>query len=281
MIFLIRSSFWSLSAFFSAYCLLLTAYCSIDCFAGTISITTQAVTRVEGDTLHVVIQVTNRGNADARQVRAAADILGGRFYSQVHPGVAPGESREFSFRKQLTRNLKGTFPMKVLVHFQDANGYPFTALTCTTFFVREKGDAGVSATAAPLSMKDDGVVQFQVRNAGTSEKQLKATLHFPNEFSCERPSLHFSLPAGGQKSISFQVRNLSALYGAGYPVFLVLEHPGGETHSSLVSSALVKIVNDGNWFRRTRWYWAGGAVFLCGFFVTAVLIRRNLVDNLI
>jgi hypothetical protein len=234
---------------------------------GTIRITTQAVARVEGDLLHLAVQVANQGSSEAYQVRAEAEALGERFRSQDQVTLNPGGSRGFLFQKTIHRELKGTYPLKVLVHFQDANGYPFSALTCTTFSVQGKGEAGMPVTAAPLTLQDHGIVQFEVHNTSTHTRRVETTLQLPNEFSSRESGSFFSLGPGEKRTLSFPIRNLSALYGAAYPVFLVQEYESGGVHSSSVSTALVSIVKEGNWFRRTRWYWAGGAVFLIGLLV--------------
>jgi hypothetical protein len=253
----------------AACCLLLAAY-SPNCFAGAISISTQAVARVEGESVHIVIQVSNRGDAAARQVRADADLLGERFASAVLQTLSPGESGEFIFSKPLRSSLKGTFPLSVLVRFQDTNAYSFSALTCTTFTVREEGDAAISATTAPVTLEDDGAIPFQVRNKGARTISVKSTLRIPDEFSSDKPALYFPLPAGENKVLSFPIRNLSALSGAVYPVFVIQEYEVEGVKSTHVSSTLVKTAGGRNWFRETRWYWAGGgALFLVGFLVVA------------
>jgi len=63
--------------------------------------------------------------------------------------------------------------MTVLVHFQDENGHPFTALTCTTVTLKEKGDPGILSTAAPLSMNDDGLLRYEIRNMRPHPRQVR------------------------------------------------------------------------------------------------------------
>ena len=119
--------------FFTAYCLLLTAYC---CEAGTISITTDAITWVEAGRIHGKIQVTNIGNAPAHELRADAEILGERFGSSLAPALGPRESSSFQFSKPVDPSLKGTYPLVVLIHFQDANRHPFHRPQLQHLFIR-------------------------------------------------------------------------------------------------------------------------------------------------
>ena len=180
----------------TAYCLLLTAYC---CEAGTISITTDAITWVEAGRIHGKIQVTNVGNAPAHELRADTEILGERFGSSLAPTLGPHESTSFQFSKPVDPSLKGTYPLVVLIHFQDANRHPFTALSCSTFSIGEKVDAGLSATAETLDLKDDGTLHFEIRNESDQPRQVRATLHLPREISCPNPIRDVEVAPHGKK----------------------------------------------------------------------------------
>ncbi|MDD5206739.1 MAG: hypothetical protein PHS17_15045 [Desulfobacterales bacterium] len=257
-----------------AYCLLLTAYCPSS-FAGTISITTKPFALADNEKVYVVLVVTNRGNEPAHQVRTDAEVLGERFRSEVRTRIGPGESREFHFSKPLDSSLAGNFPLTVLVHFQDANGHPFSALTCTTFSVGKNRTAELVSASDPLSIKDNGLVQFRIQNKSSHARRIKASLVLPREFSSERPETQFSLPAGGNKALSFSIRNLGAVYGASYPVFLIQQYDSDGVNHTAVSNTVVSIIHDGNWFKRTRWHWAGGLVLAGACFIFSVAVVKN------
>lgn len=254
--------------FFSPWALLFAlCFCPAVAEAGTISITTNATTRVEGDRLHVGIRVTNRGSAAAHQVAVEAEALEERFQSRVQTRIDPGGSREFDFSKIILSSLRGSFPLTVLVRFQDSAGYPFSALTCTTFFIREKGNAGLTNASVPLTIKDKGQVRFRIQNESSHSRHIKTRLVLPNEFSSEEPEAHIFLPAGGKETLSFPIRNISAIQGAKYPVFLIQQYElDGVTHT-IVPNALVTVASNENWFRKTRWHWAGGFLFATVFFI--------------
>jgi len=68
--------------------------------------------------------------------------------------------------------------------------------------------------------------------------------------------------------------NFSALSGASYPVFCYLEYDSKATHYTAVARALVKIVKDENWFRRTKLFWLGAAIIL-GVILVALQFKRK------
>ena len=138
----------------------------------------------------------------------------------------------------------------------------FTALSCSTFSLGEKVNAGLSAAAETLDLKDDATLHFEIRNESDQPRQVRATLHLPREISCANPVRDVEVAPHGKRTASFAVRNLSALPGAGYPVFLAQEYGSESMHFAVFSNAFVRIAKDANWFRETRWYWAAG---LCSF----------------
>ncbi|RJR31847.1 MAG: hypothetical protein C4576_31440 [Desulfobacteraceae bacterium] len=232
---------------------------------------------MEGDRLHVGIQVTNRGSAAAHQVTVEAEALEERFESRIQTRIDPSGSRKFDFSKSFPSSLRGSFPLTVLVRFQDSAGYPFSALTCTTFVIRERGDAGLATASDPLTIKDKGEVQFQILNESSSSRRIEAKLVLPNEFSSEKPETHISLPAGGKETLSFQIRNISAIHGAKYPVFLIQQYELNGVTRTIVPNVLVTVASNQNWLRKTKWHWAGGFLVAAAFFIfskTGANIRK-------
>jgi len=223
-----------------------------------------------------MIQVTNKGNAAAQQVKADAEVLGERFLSQVHTRIEPSASREFSFIKTFHSSQRGTFPLTVLVRFQDSTGYPFSALACTTFPIGvDKRNADLETTSDPLSLKDDGFVHFRIRNESSQSRLIRGTLVLPEEFFCDEPEALVSLPARANRTLSFPVRNLGAIYGASYPIFLIQQYEDNGMTYTMISNTLVGIEQSGNWFRRTRWYWAGGFVLASALYVVGAIRVRT------
>lgn len=265
-----RMLFFTPCAMLFALCL-----CPATAEAGTISITTNAFALADNERLYVLIQVKNDGSEAAHRVRTNAEVLGEQFGSEVRTRIDPGKSREFKFTKSIDTSLAGTFPITVLVHFQDANGYPFSALTCTTFSVGKSRNAELASASDPVSIKDNGIVRFRIQNKSSHERHIKATLVLPREFSSEKPETQFSLQAGGNKTLAFSIQNLGAVDGASYPVFLIQQYDFDGVKHTAVSNEVVNITKHGNWFRRTRWHWAGGFVLAGAFFILSIMRMKN------
>ena len=69
---------------------------------------------------------------------------------------------------------------------------------------------------------------------------------------------------------------LSALPGADYPVFCYFEYDLEDVHHTAVSTAIIKIIEPENLFRRYRWLWMGvAAVLIIAFLGLAIKNRRK------
>ncbi|MCU0594285.1 MAG: hypothetical protein MUC98_02320, partial [Desulfobacterota bacterium] len=138
----------------------------------------------------------------------------------------------------------------------DIKLYPFSALACPTFTLGEAFSAGLSCSTTPL--EGGGKIEFHLRNLDPFAKQVKTSFLFPREFYCPRPEISLTLEPMESKEIPFSILRATALPGARYPVFCILEFENQKGHHSLICPGEIRFMEGGTWFKRTRWYWLGG-----------------------
>ena len=242
--------------------------------AGTLTIKTETTVKTENNRLHVTVKVENTGNVGAHNVQANLVVLGERLKSPVKTELGVNQSDAFDFEKVVSGIKKGRYPLTVMVDFHDANQYPFSALSGTTFYFKEDVNADLLCLTDDMTMDENGELRFVIKNLGFGPKNILATLALPKELSTPRPQVNFQIESRGEKTLIFEIVNFSALSGATYPVFCYLEYDLGDTHYTAVSRAVVKIAKSENWFRRTRWVWIGVAVLVGAAFVLYQFKRR-------
>lgn len=230
--------------------------------AGTLTIETQAVVKTEGDRLLGTIRVFNKGNVDAHNVRANVIVLGKRIRTPVKKLLSVNEFCTFSVEDTLSGIKKGRYPLTVIVDFNDATQYPFSAVSCTTFSFQQDVSADLICVADNLTIDKKGQLYLSVRNPGGETKTVQATLVLPKELSSPRPIIHFDIQAKREKRVFFEIENNFAIAGAAYPVFCSIQYDLQDTHYTALSGAIVNIAPRLNWFHRTRWFWAALAVLL-------------------
>lgn len=249
--------------------MLVLGYRSIS-LAGTLTIQTKTTVMTEGNRIKGSIKVINKGNVAAYNIQANITVLGKQIKTSIKKLLPVSESHVFEFETVLTGIKKGRFPLHVTVDFHDVNEYPFSAISCTTFFFQKDANPDLFCLINNLTIDRKGKLLIDLKNRGFKVKDIRATLILPRELSSPRPSIDFDIESRSQKTVEFTIENFYALSGASYPIFFVLEYDKQDTHYTALSSNVVKIEKKENWFWRVRWFW----VAILFIFVTALLLYQ-------
>ena len=228
--------------------------------ADTLTIEIQASLAVRENTLEGTITVVNRGDEPARKVHAEFAVPGETVVKEVVDLLEVRQAASFSFKKKLGEIKPGTYAVPITIVFHDAKLYPFSALACPTFTLGETFSAGLSCSTTPL--ETDGEITFAIKNLESISRRIKASFLFPREFYCPRPEILFKLEPLERKILSFNLLRSTAIPGAHYPVFSVLDFETEKGRHCLVCPGEIRFMEGGNWFKRTRWYWLAGWLFL-------------------
>ncbi len=234
--------------------------------AGTLTIKTQTTVKTEGDFLKGTIKVCNRGTVAAHDVQANIVFQEKRIKTPAKELLAVNECKTYHFEEILTGIKKGRHPLTVIVDFQDAAQYPFSAISCTTFFFKEDVNVDLLCLIDELTMNKKGKLRCEIKNLGLGPMNIRSTLILPKELSSPGPHIDFDIEPRGEKTVVFEIENFSALSGASYPVFFFFEYDLRDTHYTAISRSVVRIPKKENWFRHTRWLLAAIAVILGAIF---------------
>jgi hypothetical protein len=162
----------------------------------------------------------------------------------------------------------------VLVDFHDANQYPFSAVSCTTFYWKEDANPDLLCLGSDITVGAAGELLFTIKNLGFEPRKVRSTLVLPKELSTHDPRIDLQIDPRAEKRVVIGISNFSALSGASYPVFCYFEYDSEDTHYTAVARALIKIIKGENWFRRTKLLWLGAAIML-GVILVALQFKRK------
>ena len=257
-----RLNYKSFSIVFSSMFFILVLAYNSTAIAGILTISTQTTVRVQDGRLFIEAKVQNTGNVPAYDVQACVVAVGRRLRGPVKPLLGVNETDTFHFETSLSGTKKGRYPLTVIVDFHDANDYPFSAVSGTTFQYGENANSDLLCLAHDLIMDKKGGLRCEIKNPGFGSKNILATLALPKELSTPQPQIDFRIPSSGEINQVFQINNFSALPGAIYPVFCYFEYNSGNMHHTAVARSVVKIRKKENWFRRTRRFWIAVAAVL-------------------
>jgi len=265
----------------TTFCILMIAFClflneSSVC-AGTLTIRSQMSIQVFRSHIKVKVTVSNHGNEPAYKVGVLLQVFDETWTSNFVDTLSINATETFEFKPFLSKSQKGYYPITTEVIFHDANRYPFSSLSCSTFFVKQDTKSMIKGTANDISMNHTGNLLLNVTNPEDKSKKVQVTLVMPKAFVANNPRIEPKLEKG-QKSLVFPINNRKALPGTQHDYFFLLEYDQNGMHYSSFAKGKIKINDLKNWFSKTRWYWLAGLgawIFLwCLYCLTKKLKNR-------
>lgn len=253
--------------------LFVTIICDVT-HAGVIKIRTQTTLKTSEQNLEISVTLFNDGSDSARNLQVHAKLPGKTIDSKMLPELGPGKSRTFLFDEKMEGAKPGWYPITIVTDFQDANQYPFSAISGMTFSLGSGKTAELAILGKDSRIEKKGKLSFNVKNIGERKKQIQATLVLPRELSSPASEQNFELPARDEKSLAFEIQNFSALSGADYPVFCYFEYDQDGIHHTAVSNATIRLITEENLFRRYRWVWMILIAVLLAAFVV-IMVRQK------
>ena len=242
----------------------------VQVFADTLTIETTTSVRVTDGLMTVDVTVTNKGNADARDVRVHLRCLGRRRKARIKPILKSGTSDTVTFEQTVSGARKGRYPLTIQVDFHDAKQYPFSALSGRTFSVGGDVDPDLEIIAKDIMITEKGKLRYEITNLNQEPRKIRASLVLPKELSTPKPFVDFAVAGRTKERLTFDIGHFSAL-NASYPVFCYFEFDAGDAHYTTATKAVVTVMREENWFRRTRRVWIFAGCILAVLFVVSVV----------
>ncbi len=227
--------------------LLLILIGSTQAFASYISLQTSVSSKVVNDVLQVTVSAVNKGDESAYNVQAEVRVGDQKVLAEGLQELEIDSTYKVSGKFKLGKIIPGQYPLIVVMHYADANMYPFSALNCQTFLYKTK-DLPNDVFGAVKSTKfwKTGKLKLTLKNLADSTINATANLITPRELTVEQGPGKIALSAKGSKSVEFKLENFSALSGSSYQVFAISEYEKDSRHITTITPGIVKIVETQN-----------------------------------
>ncbi|MFH1542603.1 MAG: hypothetical protein ABIE84_05890 [bacterium] len=223
--------------------LLFTLLISTQVFASYISLNTSVTTKVEDNRLKVLVAVTNKGDESAHNVQAEIRVGAKTIMAEKVQELGIDKTYKGMADVSLAGNRPGQYPLVVIMHYADANMYPFSAPTAQTFSYRsEELPSDLFGKIKSVTFWKKGELTSTIKNLGEQEIVGTAKLVIPRELSAGQTEQPIKVSAKGEDGATFQLENFSALSGSTYQIFLVNEYELDNIHRTNITSGQVKIV---------------------------------------
>jgi hypothetical protein len=244
-------------------------------FAGVLSIETQTSIQTTENQLEVTVKITNKGDEPAYKTQINMLVLDEKTQGDVYPILDPGKSDINTFSKKLSGIARGRYPLTIMVDFHDANLYPFSALSGSTFFLGKDVNGDIAVIGDNISLDKEGVINFQIKNMGSDPINLSASLILPRELSAATTKKTFQIDARSATTLPFEISNFSARNGASYPMYCAFEYDKNNTHYTSMANVSVTVKVAEGWFRDLKWVWVGTIIILIIVLCWIVTFRKK------
>ena len=212
--------------------------------ASFITIATSVETKIEDNRATVRISVRNKGDEPAYNIRITARVMEEIVVSPLLDILKPGHPYNRDMGMDLIVEKAGRYPVIVTVDYTDASYYPFTALAVSFLDYKEKAVGRVFGRADPLEIARGGRVGVALKNLETAEKNIRVRLILPKDFSTPAPEMEVTVPVGKEKTVAFDIQNISALPGSRYPVYALLEYEDEQRHYTSEVEIRIDVIED-------------------------------------
>ncbi|MFH1683807.1 MAG: hypothetical protein ABIA67_02865 [Candidatus Margulisiibacteriota bacterium] len=213
---------------------------------------TTITSKVEKNELKVLLEAVNKGDESAYNVRAEIRAGDDKFLAQKRPELGIDQTYKAYNTFKLGKSRPGQYPLVLVMHYTDANQYPFSAMTCQTYsYQAEDLPSEIFGRVKAKAFWKQGQAKLTLKNMGDTEIAATTYLVVPREITVAGGPQKVTLLPKSQKSLDFFVENFSALNGSNYQVFAVTEYEKQGIHQTSISAGMIKIVEK-NFFRDYR-----------------------------
>ena len=204
-----------------------------------------SITTAENET---IIAIANLGDEPAYNVQLSLDINNQKSISDIKKQLNLKETFEWKTPLAVKPQNPGKYPLILTTNYQDANSYPFSAISVSTFDYKKATISDIAAKMDNIELSDKETLGLSIKNLAETEKELSIKLVVPKELTADKDKLTLGLPAKTEKTINFEIKKFSALAGSSYVVFAVIEYDENNEHYTAVASGVVKIIEKKNIF---------------------------------
>lgn len=242
--------------------------------ASYISLNTALSSKVENNTLKVMVSSVNKGDESAFNVQAEIRVGGKTILAEKQAELPIGGNYQAAAEYKIALRKPGTYPLTLIMHYTDANQYPFSALTCQTFVYQKDAVSPVFGQLRSVTFSKDGTLNLTLKNLGDSGIKARTYLVAPRELTIGEKSGELLIPAKSEQRASFSVTNFSALAGSTYQVFAVSESEDNDLHYTCIAPGTIKIVAARELFGLNYAYVIAALALLVAIFIGAQFFKR-------
>ncbi len=209
--------------------------------ASFISISSNLTVKVQKDQLKIELMAENKGDESAFSAQAEFRIGGKTYLAKKLNELPVGGNYRTEQMVKLAPGKAGVYPLLMVMHYADANQYPFSALSAHTYVYQNEAISPVFGQLKSTAFMKEGEISLSLKNLSDKEVKVLTRLESPRELTVEGPVINLMIAPRSESSVSFKVKNFSALAGSTYQVFAVSETEDADLHYTSIAPASIRI----------------------------------------
>jgi hypothetical protein len=222
------------------------------------------------------VSTKNRGDEPAYKLQLEVTALAQQFTGSRVQKLDVDQTIETEFRVGEIFERPGHYPIVIRTHYQDANGYPFSALAAGFYDAGGAELSKVLLRANPVTIPANGKGRLEtvVRNNDAENREVSLRLYLPDELVALQDSVSLDILPNSAEIVVFEIENFSALANSGYSIILVAGYEAQGRHYGSTTSTRVHISEPAtmvNYSRLIPWLFAGMTLLV----VLLILAKRS------
>lgn len=240
--------------------------------AGTISLRVAVTPRLHQGHLSVQVELSNRGQEAAHQIRVDALVQGVAAQARGPVELAPGHKASLRLAVPFSPPLPGTYGVLVRVSYHDLNGYPLSAVSWGMFNHLQAAAGGISLQGRAGSPLPGDPPAFVLRNPAQTTRRVSLTIMAPSEMAPRLLERELVLAPGQSRRVPTALTNRGALDDSIYPLVALASFQEDGRQHSVAGVALLKVSTPPDPLAQWRnWLWALAGVL--GALLAALWLR--------
>jgi hypothetical protein len=189
-------------------------------------------------TARINFSLRNSGNEDAYNVMLEPILPEGFTSKDFFIGTLPkGHPVNGSFNVKIPSDaLQGGYPVALVLHYQDANSYPFSVIFPESIVNSHMTYSKVYLLMQSVNITGPAPVEFNVKVLNQDEKKHNITfvLYAPEELSLDSKTKVIEVDGHSNATVENRIWSTGALYGSSYLLLASASYTeGGERYSSM------------------------------------------------
>ena len=213
--------------------------------ASVIRLDTTVTATVTGTHLNLKISIFNKGDEPAYAVQAEIKSGQKAYFMDKHPRLGVAQAVDFDRILPAVVEKEGLYPLVIVLHYNDAKGYPFSALHCQTVASHSHVPVSkIDGRIHPVALSEKKTFRMTIENIGKSALETKITPIVPGEFKITPENRQIEIPPESSKTLQFTVENVSAVNGSQYQIYAILEYDKNNIHQTSIVPGKINVVSE-------------------------------------